>query len=212
MGRPQKIGREGQHSQTDNITNGLWSSGQWSSLSVSWHCLCSFYLVTTIITHTLVPVKQRLTLLMPRLLSFEAQKFKNLWKLSQPSHVGIHRKALAEYYQMSTHVPGFQSFIAFCHHFMLTKLTTSSGPFNFKALIITYFSRNASFIWQGLLCNEYALGWVCLKEQLSFSQHFPRYSQCYLVRYIRQFVPTWVGMLKGNSLVFSQHFPRYSQL
>ena len=40
---------------------------------------------------------------------------KNLRKLSKPCHVGIHWIALAEFYQMSTHVPGFQSFtVLFC--------------------------------------------------------------------------------------------------
>ena len=47
-------------------------------------------------------------------------------KIIQPSHVGIHRKALVEHYQMSTHLPGFQSFFRFLHHFVLAKLATSS--------------------------------------------------------------------------------------
>ena len=51
---------------------------------------------------------------------------KNILKSSEPSLVGIHMKALIEYYQMSTHVPGFQSFPALCHHLMLTKLAASS--------------------------------------------------------------------------------------
>ena len=33
-----------------------------------------------------------------------------LLKPSEPCHVGIYWKALAEHFQMSTHVPGFQSF------------------------------------------------------------------------------------------------------
>ena len=66
------------------------------------------------------------TLLMWRLLSSNARKGKKLWKSSKPSHVGIHRKALIEHYQLSTNVPGFQSFSQlFCHHFTLTKLATS---------------------------------------------------------------------------------------
>ena len=35
------------------------------------------------------------------------------WKLSKPCHIGIHWIALAEFSQMSTHVPGFQSFSGF---------------------------------------------------------------------------------------------------
>ena len=48
-----------------------------------------------------------LTLLMLRSLSCNAQKCKTLGKLSKPYHVGIHWKALTEYSQMSTHMPGF---------------------------------------------------------------------------------------------------------
>ena len=66
-------------------------------------------------------------LLMLRLLLSNGTRMqKKIWKSSQPSHVGIHMKALVEYYQMSTHLHGFQSFPRFCHHFMLTKLATSS--------------------------------------------------------------------------------------
>ena len=49
-----------------------------------------------------------LTLPMCWLLSSKAQGCKDLWKSSKPYHVGIHRKPLAEYSQMSTHMPGFQ--------------------------------------------------------------------------------------------------------
>ena len=51
---------------------------------------------------------------MLRSFSSNAQKCK---KKSEPSHVGIHKKALAEYYQMSTHVPGFQAFLSFFSSF-----------------------------------------------------------------------------------------------
>ena len=44
---------------------------------------------------------------MQSLFSSNAQKCKKLWKSSEPSHMGIHMKALIEYYQMGTHVPGF---------------------------------------------------------------------------------------------------------
>ena len=41
-------------------------------------------------------------------------------------YVGIYWIALAEYYQMSTHMPGFQSLSAFLRHLVLAKLATSS--------------------------------------------------------------------------------------
>ena len=50
---------------------------------------------------------------MLRLLSSKAQKCKDFWKPSKHCQVGIHLKALAEYSQMSTHLPGFRSFFRF---------------------------------------------------------------------------------------------------
>ena len=59
-----------------------------------------------------------LTLQMLRLLSSKAQGRRDLWKLSKPCRVGIHLKALAEYSQISTHMPGFwvvfSFFASFC--------------------------------------------------------------------------------------------------
>ena len=51
-----------------------------------------------------------LNLSMLRLLSSKAKGCKDFWKSSKPCHVGIHWKALAEYFQMSTHLPRFQLF------------------------------------------------------------------------------------------------------
>ena len=56
-----------------------------------------------------------LTLSMLRLLLSKAQEFKNLGKSYKPYHLGIHRKALIEFSQMSTHLPGFRSFFSFSH-------------------------------------------------------------------------------------------------
>ena len=51
-----------------------------------------------------------LTLPMLKLLSSKTKGRKDFGKPSKPFDVGIHCIALAEYSQMSTHVPGFQSF------------------------------------------------------------------------------------------------------
>ena len=56
----------------------------------------------------------------------KVQGHESLWKSSKPCDVGIHWKALAEYSQMSTHLPGFRSFFRFLHLFVLTKLVASS--------------------------------------------------------------------------------------
>ena len=72
-----------------------------------------------------------LTFPMLRLLSSKAQGCKDLWKPSQPCHVGIHWIALAEYSQMRSMYQGFNLFSVFfffffLHHFVLAKLATSS--------------------------------------------------------------------------------------
>ena len=54
-----------------------------------------------------------LTLSMLRLLSSKSQRRKDFEKPSKPCPVGIHWIAIAEYSQMSTHKPGFQSFFRF---------------------------------------------------------------------------------------------------
>ena len=51
-----------------------------------------------------------LTLPMPSLLSSKAQGCKDFWKPSKPCLVGTHWKALAEFSQISTHLPVFQAF------------------------------------------------------------------------------------------------------
>ena len=64
------------------------------------------------------------------------------WKTFKPCHVGIHRIALAEYSQMRTHLPGFQSFVSFfLHHFILAKLAISSirvSPFPALWIILSF--------------------------------------------------------------------------
>ena len=60
---------------------------------------------------------------MLRLLSSIAKGRKDIWKPSKPCHVGVHWIALVEFSQMSTHVPGSQTFF---RYFALAKLTTSS--------------------------------------------------------------------------------------
>ena len=49
-------------------------------------------------------------------------------------HVGTHWKALTEYSQMCTHLPGFQSFFSFLHHFVMAKLAISTIRFNLEHL------------------------------------------------------------------------------
>ena len=63
------------------------------------------------------------------LCSSKAQGCKYFWKPFKPCHIGIHRKALAEYTQMSTHMPGFQSI----YRFYSVKLATSCIRVNYTS-------------------------------------------------------------------------------
>ena len=69
------------------------------------------------------PLPFFLTLPMLRLLSSKAHGCKYLWKPSKPCHVGIHWIALTEYSQMSTHMPGFQSFLRFLASFCIGQIS-----------------------------------------------------------------------------------------
>ena len=70
-----------------------------------------------------IPLYPGLTTPMLRLLSPNAQERKDFWKPSKPCHVGIHWKALAEYSQMSTHMPGFQWFFRIFALFCIGQLS-----------------------------------------------------------------------------------------
>ena len=48
------------------------------------------------------------------ILTSKAQGCKDFRKTSKPCHVGIHWKALNQFSQMSTYLPGFQSFSGVC--------------------------------------------------------------------------------------------------
>ena len=89
-----------------------------------------------------------LTLPMLRLFLSKAQRCKYFWKPSKPCHVGTRWKALAEYSQISTHLPGFQSFFSFLHHFVSTKIATSSVRVKL------------SFSW-GITWWEFSCAWCC---------------------------------------------------
>ena len=81
-----------------------------------------------------------LTLPMLRLFSSKAKECKILEKTSKPCRLSIHLKALAEYSQMSTHLPGFQlgssNLARFLHLFVFAKLATSSIRVN---MIVQHF-------------------------------------------------------------------------
>ena len=115
----------------------------------SFKLLCDLVLLTKVASALEV-----LTLILRVLLSSNAQKIS-----SKPCHAGIHWMALTEYYQISTHVPWFQSFFRFFASFCIGKLGTSSMRFNFRGSTwkgwIVAQGRNISpweeiHRWQGL--------------------------------------------------------------
>ena len=83
-----------------------------------------------------------LTLSMQRLLLSKAQGRKDFRKPFKPCHVGIHRIALDDYSQMSTHVLGFQSFSFFLHHFVSAKLATEELSYLVEVSSIRYILMN----------------------------------------------------------------------
>ena len=93
-----------------------------SSCWSHWHTGFLYQYCTWICCTHILP----LTLQMLGLLTSKAQECKDFWKSIKTCHVGIHWIAHAENSQMSTHVPGFQSFSMFLHPFVLAKLVTSS--------------------------------------------------------------------------------------
>ena len=67
------------------------------------------------------------------------QRTQKKLKPFKPCHVGIHWIALAVYFQMSTHLPGFRSFFRFLHLFVLIELVASSirvNPSNAEATFV----------------------------------------------------------------------------
>ena len=49
----------------------------------------------------------------------QSTRMQRFWKPSKPCHTGIDLIALAENFQMSTHVPGFQSFFRYFFYLVL---------------------------------------------------------------------------------------------
>ena len=64
-----------------------------------------------------------LTFSMLRLLSLNAQERRTFWTPFKPCHVGMCLKALAEFYQMITHLPGFQPFFSFFTSFTINQFS-----------------------------------------------------------------------------------------
>ena len=74
-------------------------------------CLCKLYIFKIVRPVLAALSANELTLPMLSQLPCKEQWLEDFWKSSKPCHVGIHWKALAEYFQMSTHLPGFRSFL-----------------------------------------------------------------------------------------------------
>ena len=95
--------------------NCFWQHSQHQCLSLRWALCCKT-------THKgWQQIISLVNLPMLRLLLSKAQGCNDFWKPSKPCHIGIHWVAPAEYSQMSTHVPGCQSFFSFLHSFVMAK-------------------------------------------------------------------------------------------
>ena len=77
-------------------------------------------------------------------------------KPSKPCHVGIHCIALAEYSQMSTHVPGFQPFLRIFASFCTShNLDTSSIRVNIRDIR-----------WPELISTSHVLTKDCVNKNI----------------------------------------------
>ena len=83
-------------------------------------------LCVTVIWMKVASASKGLTLPMLRLLSSKSQGHRDFWKPCKLCRGAIHWIALTEYFQMSTHSPGFPSFFRFLRHFIMAKLATST--------------------------------------------------------------------------------------
>ena len=53
----------------------------------------------------------------------QSTRTQRFWKSSKPCRVGMHLIALAQYCQMSTHMPGIQSIFSFFASFCIAKIS-----------------------------------------------------------------------------------------
>ena len=122
-----------------------------------------------------------LILPMLRLLLSKSQGPKDFWKTFKLCHAGnhwiAHMKPLIEYSQMSTHLPGFQSFFRFLHRLPLDELATSSirvNPSNAKATFVqnTWMQR----FWKPSKPCHVGTHWIALAEYPHMSTHVPGFS------------------------------------
>ena len=129
-----------------NLVNTLWCENSWKwpkPLQMGTHLIVlsesysmdtnmaglkwfSKKLCVTVIWMKVASASKGLTLLMLRLRSSKSQGHRDFWKPCKLCCGAIHWIALTEYFQMSTHLPGFQPFFRFLHHFVMAKLATSS--------------------------------------------------------------------------------------
>ena len=79
--------------------------------------------------------------LMLRLILSKAQGCEDLWKAFKPCHVGIHWIALAQYSQMSTHMPGFQSLFSFFASFCIGQISHHQAAVNVQELRVNVQDR-----------------------------------------------------------------------
>ena len=90
---------------------------------------------------------------MLRILLSMAEKCKNLWKPLKPCRVGIHWKGLTECFQMSTHLPGFQSFFRFFASFCIGLISHQVSSFGWYVYLWMVFRNYLHESCWGLLSH-----------------------------------------------------------
>ena len=120
---------------------------------------------------------------------------KDFWNTSKPCIVGIHWLALAEYSQMSTHVPGFQSFLGFQYHFVLDKSGTSSIRLTIPMLRVLLSKEQGIFFLKPSKPYLVGIHWIALAEYYQMSSHVPGFQS-----FFRVFVAFFIGKSGTSSI------------
>ena len=102
----------------------------------------------------------------------QSTRTQRLWKPSKPFHISTHWKALTEYSQMSTYLPGFHSFLGFSHHFVLAKLATSSIRVNLRAMRTHWDEDMAVRMWRFLFHCE-MIGYLIPNQKRTIMMNWP---------------------------------------
>ena len=115
--------------------------------------------------------------------------------------------ALVEYSQMSTHVPGFQSFFRFLHHFVLAKSASSSVRVKHNLYVLLTKAMNDLKRIKEVLCTAISfsniiqnINLLSINFYLYQTSCFHSRCECFYPIYTRTIHLNWLDSGKPSSL------------